>query len=808
MIHFKNNIRIFIYMIIILSIANILHAFEIRGKIVDQNDGSPIVGANIFLMGTRLGSSSDRLGEFTISNVDPGRFTITLSHIGYKVIKRNLSIKDKDIYATFTAEPIVLKGQQITVSAMRAKERETPVAFTDITAEDIQNKYWAQEIPLLLDEVPGVYSYSYTGSGLGYSEVKIRGFDATRVGVTINDVPLNDPLDHVTYFYDLPDISANVQDIQVQRGVGNSLYGTGSFAGSVNLRTTSPGNERFMTYTAGTGNYNTQKHTFSIGSGLIDNTYSFYGRYSKVNTDGYRDLSWVDSWSYFFGATRYDENLTTTVNLFGGPMRAHFAWEGITRDELKINRKLNYDDYKNAADNFNQPHYQLINEWTPTDNIKVTSTLFHVKGDGYYEQLKTGRKLKEYNMPDFEENDELVKRTDLVRQKWVDKSQYGWIPRLEFEKGKHRISTGGEMSIFNSFHWGEVVWGSNLPAAVQTGHEYYQYDLDKNSFSFYVNDLLQLKPGLFLKAGLLYQHITEDFKQKKMGAFYGHEYDLNYNFLTPRIGLNYNINPALNVFGNFSMAKREPKDADIYDADDPDILPLFRNIDPDNGIYEDPYIKEETLYDFEAGLGYQVEHFMFKFNAFWMDFDNEIVATGGITDDGYPIYGNAKKSVHRGIELDMKLSLPLALDLSANATISDNYFVDYTEYLWNEDWTGSVSYNRNGNKIGNFPGMLMNCRLSKNFGPVYTSVHFRYIDRIYLDNTQQKELSIDPYNVVNLSARVKLPQWFGPIKLSASLFINNVLNKKYELSGYTWDNVGYYIPAAERNYFVSIETQL
>ncbi len=806
--HFNKLTRFFIVPVVLFITANILNAFEIKGKIIDQKDGLPIENANIFIAGTRMGTTSDKNGEFTIENVEPGIFTITISHIGYKVIKRNLSVNDQNISATFSAVPSVLKGQQIIVSAMRAKERETPIAFTDITAKDVKNKYWAQEIPLLLDEVPGVYSYSNTGSGLGYSEIKIRGFDATRVGVTINDVPLNDPIDHVTYFYDLPDISANVQDIQVQRGVGNSLYGTGSFAGSVNLRTALPGNERFITYAGGTGSYNTRKHTFSIGSGLIDNTYSFYGRYSKVNTDGYRDFSWVDSWSYFFSASRYDEHLTTTVNLFGGPMRTHFAWEGITREEMQNNRKLNYDDYKNAADNFNQPHYQLINEWTPTDNLKFTSTLFHVKGDGYYEQLKTGRKLTEYNMPEFEENGVPVKSADLVRQKWVDKSQYGWIPRFEVDKGKNQFSAGGEISLFRSHHWGEVVWGSNLPPDVQPGHEYYQYNLDKNSISVYINDLLELKPGLYLKTGLLYQHIAENFDQKKMGAFYGHKYDLNYNFLTPRIGLNYNLNPAVNVFGNFSMAKREPKDADIYDADDPSIMPSFRTIDPDKGIYKDPYVKEETLYDFETGLGYHADNLTIKLNAFWMDFDNEIVATGGITDDGYPVYGNAQKSVHRGMELDLKLTLPMAVDLAANATYSDNYFVDYTEYFWNADWTGSVNYNRNGNKIGNFPALLGNCRLAKNFGPVYMSAHFRYIDRIYLDNSQQKELSIDPYKVVNLSARINLPQWFGPLKLSASLFINNVLNEKYELSGYTYDNVGYYLPAAGRNYFVSLQTQL
>ncbi|NIA30620.1 MAG: TonB-dependent receptor [Actinobacteria bacterium] len=791
-----------------LLLAQTLFAARITGKVVDQYNSSVLVGANLIIMETRIGAATNIDGEFVIANLSPGTYTLAVSYIGYKVSKQKITIGTRDITLNIEMVPLVLKGQEIIVSATRAIDRETPVAFTDISAKDIEQKYWAQEVPLLLNEVPGVYSYSNTGGAIGYSEVKIRGFDATRVGVTVNNVPLNDPEDHVTYFYDLPDISANLQDIQVQRGVANSLYGTGAFAGSVNLQTGSAGEKRYINYTGGMGSYNTRKHTFSLGSGLVNNTYSFYGRFSKVNTDGYRDNSWVDSWSYFFSAARYDEKISTKINVFGGPMRAHFAWEGITREELQTNRKLNYYTYKNAADNFNQPHYQLINEWTPNEHVKLTSTLFHVKGDGYYEQFKAHRKLQEYNMTPFEDNGELVQKTDLVRQKWVDKKQYGWIPQLQIKYKRHKIFIGSELSLYNAHHWGQVVWGAHLPPGTAPQLRYYEHNTEKNSAAFYANDVFHVSEKLFVKADLQFQHLTYKFKQTKLGAFFGHQYDLNYNFLTPRIGVNYNLNKKLNIFGNYSIAKREPKDSDIYDADNPDVLPLFRVIDPARGIYKDPYVKPETLYDMEAGLGYQKTGTKLRLNVFYMNFDNEIVPTGGITDDGYPIYGNAEKSVHRGIELDLHTEFPLGLLLSSNATYSDNYFIKYTEYFWNQDWTGNVSYNRNGNKIGGFPNLMFNFRLSKTLGPIFASAHFQHIGRIFLDNAQQNELSITPHNVVNFSARMNLPKWFGPVKLSLNLFVNNVLNKKYELSGYTWDGVGYYIPAAERNYYLSIQTEM
>ncbi len=785
-----------------------IHAAIIRGTIIHATDKTPITGANIVIASTNMGSSTNNDGEFAINNIPPGNYELIVNHIGFKVAKQNVNISTHDVQVSFTLYPRIIEGQQITVSALRAENRKSPVAFTDLTEKEIDDKYWAQEIPLLLNDVPGVYAYSYTGSGLGYSEVKMRGFDATRVGVTLNDVPLNDPLDHITYFYDLPDISANVQDIQVQRGVANSLYGTGALAGSVNIRTESAGNERYLRYTAGTGSYNTRKHTIAFGSGLVDNTYSFYGRFSKVKTDGYRDNSWVDSWSYFFSASRYDENFTTTVNLFGGPMKAHFAWEGITKEELESNRRLNYDTYKGAADSFNQPQYQLINEWTPTDNFKLTSTLFHVKGDGYYEQLKSGENLTEYNMSEFSMGNTTISETDLVRQKWVDKSQYGWIPRIEYIAGRNNISMGGEFSIFKSHHWGEVIWANQMSPEIQPGHIYYKHNIDKNSVAVYINDLFEITPDLFLKADLQFQHIAFEFDQEKIGSFYGHNYELNYNFLTPRLGLNYNINKQMNIFGNFSVAKREPKDGDIYDADDTGAIPLFRTINLAQGIYEDPYIDAETLYDFESGFGYEFEQTRFKLNAYWMDFRNEIVATGGITDDGYPIYGNAEKSVHRGIEVEMKHLLPAQFLFSLNGSYNDSYFVDYIEYLWNKDYSGNIQKDRSGNTIASFPKVMMNAGISKSLGPISASLSLQHVGKIFLDNSQNNELAIDPHNVVNFTAHAKLPHYFGPLHLSLSVHVNNLLDEKYELSGYTWDGLGYYIPAAERNFFVSLQSQL
>lgn len=788
-----------------LAMGDVTFGATLTGQVSDKKSGLPIGGANVVLMETSRGTATDQSGHFRIADLLEGSYMLAVSYIGYHVEKRLLKVTDMDIDLAIELSPTILKGQEITISASRAVLRETPVAFTDITRQELGQKLWSQEIPLLLSEVPGVYAYSYSGGGLGYSEVKIRGFDATRVGVTINDVPLNDPEDHVTYFYDLPEISSNIQDIQVQRGVANSLYGTAALAGSVNLQTIASGQERYIQYSSGLGSFNTQKHSFVLSSGLVDNTYSFYGRFSKIHSDGYRENAWVNSWSYYFAAVRYDRNLTTRIHLFGGPMRAHFAWQGITREELRKNRRTNYDSYPDAADNFNQPHYQFIQEWTPRENFRVISTLFHIKGDGYYEIYNTALPLSNFNLTDSDGEDRL---SDLVWQEVVSKKQFGWIPRIEWEGSRFKLSTGGEFYLFNADHWGKVIWGSYLPVGTIPGHRFYDHNVNKRSAAVYVNNRFDLARNLSLKLDLQFLYLKTHLDQKKMGAFYGHDFSMVYRFLTPRLGMNLNLNASTNIFFNFSTAKRQPKDADIYKANDPYAVPLFKYIDLENSIYKRPYVKPESLRDFETGISWQTPHHALRLNGYYMIFDNEIVATGGITFDGYPIYGNAEKSIHRGIEAEFRATVLKHTELSCNATVSDNYFKRYQEYLWNRDYTGHVAFDQSGHKISNFPGVMLNGGIVQKIGPARISFKSQHIGRIFVDNSQSLHLSIAPRTVHDLSFHFALPDWFRPLDLEVAFFVNNLLNRKYELTGYVWEGVGYYIPAAERNFFLTLNLAL
>ncbi|MDZ7291381.1 MAG: TonB-dependent receptor [candidate division KSB1 bacterium] len=784
-------------------------AGKISGKVYDASTGLPLVAANVIVEGTTQGTNTDQQGRFVLERLEPGRYKLIVSYVGYKRQTRSVEVGTSELWLEFGLVPTLISAQEVVVTALRAKEGETPVAFTNLSAETIREKNWGQEIPLLVNEVPGLYSYSQTGSGLGYSEVKIRGFDATRVAVTINNVPLNDPEDHTTYFYDLPDLTANVQDIQVQRGVGNSLYGAAAIGGSISILTQTAAESPAISLYSGFGSYNTQRLNFSFNSGIFGKQYSVYGRFSKLNSDGYRQDAWVKAWSTFLNASRYDRSMTTTFNVFTGPIRAHFAWLGITREDLQTNRRLNYDSpefnggHKDNVDDFLQTHYQLLNNWQINDKIGLQNTFFHVRGEGFFESFKANRKFSEYNLTPITRPDgSVINRTNLVRQKWVSKKQYGWIPRLTLEHGNGVLTAGGELSLYSSTHYGQIKWAQFLPEGVPPNHRYYEYNTDKVSGAVYVHEAFRFSDKLGLMADLQYQHHTYDFTQERIGAYAdkGYNYTLNYNFLSPRVGAHYAVTPATNLFVNFSVARREPKDSDIYDADDPEVYPAFQRSGA-NINFDKPLIEPETLYDFELGLGFRKGNFEVKGNGYWMDFHNEIVPTGQVDEDGFIIFGNADRSVHRGVEITAAFKTNIGLTFSGNASFSDNKFLEYNELGYDENWN-AVSFNRKNKTIAGFPNYLLNGRINYQLKNAEASLTLQRAGRQYLDNSQTKALSIDPYTVLNFSFRYNAGAVLGIQGLTFDAKVNNLLDELYETHGAVDAGTAYFVPAAERNIFV------
>lgn len=828
-------------------------ASTISGRVLDKESGQSLHGANVLVEELGIGTASDALGIYTLENIPDGEYTISASMIGYSVSKTKVVVPT-EISIDFLLSPTVLLGQEIIVTGDRARRRETPFPFTDVTRDQIEERWAVQDVPMLLEMVPGIYSYSDAGNGIGYTHLKIRGFDQRHVNVSIDGVPLNDPEDHNVYWVDIPNLLSNVEDIQVQRGIGTSLYGRNAFGGSVNLVTSNFPAKRRFGLEVGMGSYDTKKYSLDFLSGLIDNTYSFYGRFSRITTDGYRHDAWSELWSYFLSAVRYSRKTTFKINVYGGPERSHAAWDASPESALKQDHRHNpYSYYDNETDNFNQPHYELHHEWKVSDNLVLRNTLFYIHGEGYYEQLKYARKLKDYSIDEFRtqnptlfgadslkyyagidldgdwENDILaledgrytLKRTDLVRQKWVIKDQYGWVPTLRWEFAKGIVSLGGELSTFASDHFGKVLWANYLPQSVNPEDPYYTYAGEKFWASPFIHVVYQPSPKLALMGELQYQYKTYSFMQHKAGNFVGvlrNAYDVAYHFVNPRLGVNYNVSPSLNVFGYVGVASREPSDDDLFDVwdgpDDLEVAPLFATPDTvwSGGEvayikWRDPRTKPERLVDLELGAGYANDLFSVDATIYYMLFTNEIVPYGGVDGEGSPITGNADETIHRGLELEATLELPLNLTLAGNLSASQNYYQKFIYHDFDWDQWKPLEYDYSGNAIPLFPRYMANLWVRYQLKSLRAMLTLRTVGKQYLDNTQKDERIVDPYTVVGLDLSWEGARHWGLQGLKVHLKINNLLDEKYETSGY-WDGERYLYPAAGRNYIAILSTSL
>ncbi len=801
---------------------------QISGHVTDAKTGQPLAGANILIAGTHWGATTDREGRYSIGGLLPGKYVVLARFIGYGTQKRIVRVGNKSITVNFKLHPQALKAPEVVVTANRAVHRETPVPFTNIPRKELKQIYWSQDIPMLLTEVPGVYAYSDAGNGLGYTYVKIRGFDQKRISVMIDGIPLNDPEDHQVYWVDMPDLASSVRDIQIQRGVGSSLYGSSSFGGSINVITGEPASESKIRVTLGAGSYNTRKFALNLNSGLIQNRYVIQGRFSKILSDGYRQNTGVNLWAYFLGAARYGEKSTTKINVYGGPELTHAGWYASPQSALKRNHRNNPVTYKNTIDNFNQPHYEFIHKWKPNDRISFSNTLFYIHGLGYYEGLKRHKKLVDFGyQPFFAADSHLVKRTDFVRQKWVRKNQVGWIPRLDWKHPGGIFSLGLNTYHYWSNHWGKVIWAAELPPGAEPDHTYYAFDTRKNLATIFVHELAHPARAVSVMADLNVQLQKYTFKQRAVANFRGanrHAFEVTYTFWNPRFGVNYNLSPALNVFGNISVAHREPSDDDLFDVwqgpDDFGVHPLFARSDtvrrPDGSVdyvsWHDPLTKPEKLVDFELGTGYTGPNFRTQINLYWMNFRNEIVPYSQVDKDGFPIKGNADRTVHRGIEATAAARIWRRFQASGSLSLSQNYFARFKQFqaVYDSDWNflGTRPVDFSGKTIAGFPGILASAKLSYSGTLLSGFIQIQHVGKQYLDNTQNEARSIAPYTLVNLHGSVNLKKVAGLEGLKLGVWVNNLTNRIYETAGYydDWEGENYLWPGAERNYFVGLES--
>ena len=807
----------FLVFLILFSVSLVAASSSVTGTISD-GEGRPISNATVTSPDIAKTVVSDASGTFSAIVLSDKKYTLTVTHAGYipKSVKFNPA--DRDIKIVLVEQVYPMQG--LTVSTGRVVSGKSPVAFSNIDKGDIEKRFDIGEFPELLEMTPNVYSYSDAGGGLGYSYMSIRGFNARRAPVYINGVPLNDPEDHALYFVDLPDFASYADDIQVQRGVGNSLYGDASFGGSVNILTSVFAHAQKAEISSGYGGFLQGSETVGLmrknsvfySTGMLDGGWSLTGRWVAQYSDGYRKNSWYDGTAYYLSVGRIDPNMITTVNIYGGPMSTHAAWDGIDRATEKIDRRTNWYTYSDETDNFDQPHFELHNIYTLSDKVTLNNTLYHIRGKGYYEQLRFGEHLFDYLLsPDTSAT------SDLTRRKWVDKGQWGINSHVDFEDRTRQASVGGSYYFFQSDHWGEVLWAQELSPSnlnLENPFKYYEYFGKYHNASAYASFRQVLNDQLSLSGNLQLRYLHKNIHQTGNAVYPTTIYSLDWIFLSPRIGINYEATEHLSSYFSFSISSHEPNDDMIDDSDDPNDIPSLEVIDATASpiIYGDATVDPERIYDFELGTTYRTNAYAAGINLFWMEYRNALVPDGKLNNDGFPTYGNADRSVHRGVELTGAYNITPDLKLSGNYAFNDFWIKTYDQY----NWDGSVTEHRDV-ATPNFPKYLAN------FNAEYTFKALRFIYRLravgrqfisldgrYVDvDGQSLDISIAPFMVSSIKTIAHLGRFLGGAELTLEARVDNVFDKKYETFGYKWgaDYFAYW-PAAERNWYATFKLSI
>ena len=798
--------RFFALLILLMFAATAIaqSKLTITGRVSSADSNESLAGANVLIEGTSLGAQTNSDGRFRLPALPPGSYRITASFIGYsqKTVRVDLRQNQQlDIVLSQT----VLSGPMVTVVATQARERVSPVTFTSLQKQDIEARYTVQDIPEIVADMPSTTFYSEGGHGLGYNYLSIRGFGQRRISVLINGVPQNDPEDHNVYWVDFPDLTANVQSIQVQRGAGNAFYGPAAIGGSINIQTNYFSPNRQFKASFGRGAFNTEKASLSYNTGLLADRFVLYGRVSNLKTDGYRQNAWIDFRSYFAGLAYYGARSNVRLQFYGGPIKDGLAYLGVPKS-YNDNDSLRRTNFLSAREreNFNQPHFELLHEIKFSTKVRLNTSAFFIRGYGFFDFDGSWGTPEYYRLtPDFGFAASEIPADALIRA-YVDNRQVGWLPQLTWQHGKGELVVGAELRRHRSLHWGRLQEGSNLPAGVagDDGRRYYEYRGGKDIASLYMREVFNLRSNLIVSADVQYA-----YKRYKLydEAFLQTDFAVPYHFLNPRLGVNLNVSESINLYGNLSRTSREPRLKNLYDAAEAStpadwgaVLPQF-DLNPDGSFnFETPLVKPEKLNNIELGFGYRSERFSGSMNGYYMDFRDEIIRKGGLDRFGQPITGNAEQTLHAGLELTGRWQLLPQLALSGNALISKNELKSYSVF---ED--GTTPTVLDGNTIAGFPNTLANLRLTYAWQGVYASLLLKHVGKQYTDNFETDANSVDAYQVVNFSLRYDLER-LGLRGLILQASLNNVLNKKYLAHGEGSD----FFPAATRNGFVSLQYAL
>ncbi len=749
-----------------------------------NGDGEKLAGASIILENTFYGVSASADGSFRFNNLKNGTYSVKVSFIGFetKVIKINLN---SDKILSIELQPNVVLTDEILISATRANNK-TPMAYNNISGDEIAQRNMGQDIPYLLQLTPSFVATSDAGAGVGYTNFRIRGTDLNRINVVVNGIPLNDAESHGTWFVDLPDLASSLENIQIQRGAGTSTNGPAAFGATINLQTNTLNKDAYGEYKTAFGSFNTFKNTVSAGTGLLNGKFSVDARLSKVTSNGYIDRANSDLKSFFVSAGYFSENTILKANIFSGFEETYQAWNGIPSEMLETDRTYNsageYTDefgstfyYENQVDHYQQDHYQLHFSHKINSMWNINASGHYTYGRGYYENYKEDEDLADYQLSNIIVGDETIESTDLVNRKWLDNHFYGATYSVNFKEGKTELTMGGGYSKYDGDHFGNVIWAQFLGNA-HPNNQWYKNKGEKKDYNFYLKYNFQATEKLSLFADLQSRNINY--------AIVGIDDDLrdlgqshDFHFFNPKFGAFFEPANNQKLYLSFAVANREPNRTSYVDKDPNGITP-----------------QQETLYDWEAGYNYSSAKFSFSANYYFMNYKNQLVLTGEINDVGAPVMANVDKSFRTGIELQAGVQIAKNFQWNGNTTFSINKIKDFTEYVDNWDTWGQEAYNLGTTDLAFSPNVVANSQFVyspiSGFSLAFVS---SYVGKQFIDNTSNNDRALEAYFVNNLKADYTFTtSLFEQITLH--FMVNNLFNHTYESNAWVYS----YIYGGER----------
>ncbi len=826
------------YFILLASITGWSQS-RITGTVYNQNQ-EPLAGAAIVVKDTYKGTFSDANGKYELRNLQRGLIYLKVSYLGYETFLDSVKIvSGEDAQLDFVLAQSSFVSDEVVISATRAGEL-TPTTYTNLGGQAIEEANFGQDLPYLLQFTPSTVVTSDAGAGIGYSGVRIRGSDQTRINTTVNGIPLNDPESHGVFWVNMPDFASSAEHIQIQRGVGTSTNGAAAFGASMNIQTNMLNEKAYAELDNSFGSFNTFRNTVKAGTGLIDNQFSVDARLSRLTSDGYIDRASSDLQAYYLAGAWHGENSLLRLNVFGGHETTYQAWNGISQDQLKEDRTFNsagmYQEdngiirfYDREVDNYDQHHYHLHFTHRFSNRLNLNISGHYTRGYGYYEQFREDEDFDTYQLDTLFHGGQYINTsgldsivvdgntinttgidqlfvgadtittTDLIRRRWLDNHFYGGIFSVNYnnEKG-FKLTIGGAMNQYVGDHYGEIIW-AEYASQSQIRDRYYENTAIKTEASAYTKATYQLGPASVF-GDMQYRTVSYTFEGLNVvnEETIVTDQTVDFHFFNPKAGVMFDLNDRNNLYASFAVAHREPVRDDFTESS-----PLSRPV-------------PEQLRNLELGYRHKGKRLFLNANYYLMDYKDQLVLTGEINDVGAYTRVNIPKSYRTGIEIEGGYRIFNRLHVAANATLSQNKIVQFTEYIDDYDTWEQVAVTHSNTDIAFSPSIIAGGQiLWEPINNLLLNLMPKYVGEQFLDNTSSRDKMLNAYFLTNLSARYTIEDVVFR-EITVGVLVYNLFDQLYESNGYTFSgfsggelyHYNYYYPQAGRNFLVSLTLKI